>query len=112
MAGKLVAKADVAVGPLAKMKAVDPGVAVGHYAVKVQEDAPVFVTRRQCEMLSIPSDAGRKKATCATGRVILVEWSFNTPIVWYVQLTPCRILKVRMLGPGGIPVQEAPVLVE
>src|SRR6185295_9860484 len=58
MSGKLVAKADIAVRPLTKVKAVDPYVAVGHDAVKVDEDTPAFVVRGQSKIFAIPAHAG------------------------------------------------------
>src|SRR5215471_8709083 len=55
MPGKFVAKADVSIGSLAKMEAVDPNVAVGHDAVKIDKHTALGIFRRQNEMLAVPA---------------------------------------------------------
>src|SRR6266536_2794697 len=94
------------------MEAVDPYVAIGHHSIKLDEHALTLVVRRQDEMLAIPADAGREKAARAARRVILVEWSFNAPIVGHVQLPPAAVVKGRLLSTRGIRFEKTPIAVE
>src|SRR5713101_2585676 len=91
------------------MGAVDPDVAVSHNTVEVDENAPAFVICGQREVFAIPADAGRKKSACAAGWVVLVEWSFNAPIVRHVQLTPGLIIKLRVLSSSDVAFEKEPI---
>src|SRR3989442_2361579 len=94
------------------MGAVDPDVAVSHNAVEVDENASAFVIRGQREMFAIPADAGWKKTACAAGWVVLVEWSFDTPIVRHVQLTPGLIIKLRVLSSSRVAFEKKPIRIK
>src|SRR6266853_1606004 len=97
MIGQLIAEADVAVGPMVQMKAVNPHVAVSHDAVEVYEDSPVSFRRRQSEMLAIPAYACRKKTARAARRVLFIKRAFNAPVVRHVQLSPRRNVETNLL---------------
>src|ERR1700730_3869269 len=60
-------------------------------------------------MLSIPAGASRKKSACAASRVVLVERSFDTPIVRHIQLAPRGIVKVWMFSSSRIAFEKEPI---
>ena len=112
MAGEFVAKADVAVRPLAQVEAVDPHVAVGHDAVEFDEHALVGVGRRQREMLAIPADAAGQERARAAGGILFVERAFDAPVVRHVDGAPGAVVEVGLFRAGGVGFQEAPAGIE
>src|SRR6185312_4690342 len=100
MAAKFVTKADVTVGTMAEVKAVDPDIAVGHHAVELHGHAVVGSAGREGEMLSIPADAAGKVSARAAGFVGPGKRAFDAPIVRDVQFAPGGIVELILLRVG------------
>ena len=79
MIGQFVTKAHIAIGTLAEMKAINPNVAVCHHTVEFDKDS--FVFRVECEVLAIPTNAGRKEAAGTASWIVFIEWTLNAPVV-------------------------------
>src|SRR5437868_2481531 len=112
MTRQLVAEADIAGRSLAEAHTIDPNLAVGHHPIKVNEDAPLGVTRGQGKMLAIPPDSGRKKGPRATAGIALIKRTFNAPVMRHVQCAPSRVVKSGLLGTRGICFEKAPIKIE
>src|SRR5215471_8149303 len=112
MPSKFVAKADVSVGSLTKMEAVDPNIAVGHNAVKINKHTALGIFRGQNEMLAVPANAsGQVSAGCSSG-IRFVERTFNAPVVRNVQDTPLCVIQGDCFCANRIALEEAPIAIE
>jgi hypothetical protein len=94
------------------METIDPNITVGHNAVKVDEHAAILVLHGQREMFAIPADARRQKTACPTGRIILIEWSFNAPVMGDIEVAPRRVIESNRFRACHIPPKKTPVVVE
>lgn len=73
------------------MDAVDPDVAVCHYAVEFNKHATLLLAFGNSEVFPIPAHSGGQKTTCRTGWILLIEGSFDTPVVRYVEVPPVAV---------------------
>ena len=107
--GQFVAETDISIGTLPQMHAVDPYVAVGHDAVKLDEDAASGVFFGQGKMLPIPADACRQKAAArrpvgfvaANGPSMLQSCGTSSR-------SPFRIIKQDGFGARSVSFEKAP----
>src|SRR5690349_12125083 len=99
------------------MNAVDPHIAVRHHAVKLDEITLCLASAGNRKMLSIPSDAGRKKSASATGGILLIEWTVNAPVVGQRNLRPRVVVELAFLclrriapekQPSSVPIRDNP----
>src|SRR5688500_16308217 len=112
MRREFIAETNVAEWPAAEMDAVDPDVAVSHHAVKINEHAttsPAFGNR---EVFPIPAYSGGSKTTCCSGRVLLIKWSFDSPIVRYIEFPPVVVVKGGPLGTRWVAQGKPPVRIK
>ncbi len=109
---EVVLEADPTVGAMAEEEAVDVDVAVGHDAVELDEDGFGGGIGGESEVFAIPADARGDEGAAGAGGVVLVDGSFDAPIVGEIEGAPAGVGEVGLGGVFGIGAGEEPGGVE
>ena len=110
--GDFVAKRYVAIGTIAKGRAVDIHGAVGHHAVEFNENAAALHAAREGEMLPVPADSRRRPCSVSGGLFGCGERSFDAPIMRDAQRAPCGVSECCLVGPCRVAQVEEPAGIE
>jgi hypothetical protein len=108
MTCQFVPKAHVAVRTFAEMVAIDPNITVCHHTVEFDEYTFAFRVGLKGEVFAIPADPGWKKAAGAASWTVFVEWTFDTPVVRYVEFAPGRVIEVTSFSASRVAFKEEP----
>ena len=85
----------VAVRPAANEVPIEPDRCMGHGAIDIQIELTASFQWRNGEVFSIPTDSPPGKLASLAG-VLLLERTFDAPIVRQIQLSPATIIKVAL----------------
>ena len=116
--GHVVSEADVSVGVVAKVHAVDVDVAVFHDAVELDEHPLASQRLRKSEVLPVPGDAGGHVGAPTAGGRRLREGirrrvrALDAPVMRNIQGAPSGISERRGARAGGVAVVKQPIRVE
>ena len=112
MRAEIVGEADVPVGPLAEVLAVDPHLAELINAVELDGDPAAVVGLRYVEALPVPADArGQIAALPSCGRV-LAHGPLDAEVMRQVHVLPTGVRESRLRGALRVALEELPAEVK
>lgn len=110
--GEVVAETHVSVRTLSERVTIDPHLAAGHHSIEFHPDPLIGKLLGNRERFPVPSDPRRQPGAGAGGGGLLIEVSFDAPVVGDVQFSPARRVKGGGFRPCRIAGVKRPVRIE
>src|SRR4030095_5040989 len=112
MRSQVVLERAVTVRTFPEIVAINPNFTVAINTIEIDEDKLSFRPRREIKRLAIPTNPARKRSTASSSGTLLVEFSFDAPIMRQIQRAPLRIVESFILTIRNIAKMKTPICVE